>query len=238
MNELEDFIMRRPPTAERPLLGLTVLVVEDSRFTCEALRLMCLRSGARLRRADSLGSARKHLRVYRPSVAIVDLGLPDGSGADLIATLSAATPRVPVILGTSGDTGGRDATLNAGADGFLAKPLGALGEFHEAILSKLPAEARPSGPRPVIGDHVAPDEIALRDDLAHAANLLQSPLPRLPVTYAVQFLASIARAAGDYTLLEAAEELGEHHGAGSDVGPSINRISAMIEARLAQTAVV
>ena len=42
MDDLADFILTRPPTAARPLLGLTVLVVEDSRFACEAVRLLAI----------------------------------------------------------------------------------------------------------------------------------------------------------------------------------------------------
>ena len=104
------------PTATRPLLGLTILVIEDSRFACEALRLLCLRSGARIRRADCLRSAKRHLRVYRPSVVIADLGLPDGNGADLIRELVAGDPRVEVVLGMSGDSNGKETAMKAGAD--------------------------------------------------------------------------------------------------------------------------
>jgi DNA-binding NarL/FixJ family response regulator len=118
-DDLTTFLVPRSATAERPLMGLTVLLVEDSRFASEAVRLLCLRSGARIRRADCLASAYRHLQVYRPSVVIVDMGLPDGSGGDLIAAIRQMVPAVPVVLGISGDSGLRGDAMAAGADGFL-----------------------------------------------------------------------------------------------------------------------
>lgn len=140
--DLDPIMPAQTPTPDRPLLGLTVLVVEDSRFASEALRLLCLRSGARIRRADCLSTARKHLRVYRPNVVIVDLGLPDGSGAELIGELSRATPRVNVILGMSGDSGVQPTAIAAGADGFIEKPIEGLAAFQATILGTFPDEAR------------------------------------------------------------------------------------------------
>ena len=93
----------RRPRRRGHYLGLTVLVVEDSRFACEALRLLCMRSGARIRRADTLRAAYRHFRVYRPTVVVVDLGLPDGNGIDLIAELDESPSRVEGILAISGD---------------------------------------------------------------------------------------------------------------------------------------
>ena len=73
-DDLNDILGARAPDPTRPLAGLTILVVEDSRFASEALRLMCVRSGARIRRADCLRAARRHLQTYRPAVLIVDIG--------------------------------------------------------------------------------------------------------------------------------------------------------------------
>ncbi len=111
-------------TARRPLLGLTILLVEDSRYCSEAVRLLCLRSGARLRRADSKAAAYRHLATYRPSLVLTDIGLPDGSGLDIVRDLVAHRPNAPVVLATSGEDSSlcRTAALKAGADGFLQNP--------------------------------------------------------------------------------------------------------------------
>ncbi|WP_375551875.1 response regulator [Rhodophyticola porphyridii] len=198
---MDDFVadldFRPKPTAARPLLGLTVLVVEDSRFASEALRLLCLRSGARIRRADCLTSARRHLAVYRPSVAIIDLGLPDGSGLDLIAEIHAGQPRVPVILGTSGadPDASETAVMAAGANGFLPKPMETLAFFQAAILRHLPEDLQPKGPRPTSDDRVEPDTLAFREDLTHAMKLLELDSP--PMAYLRPFLLGVARTAHD-----------------------------------------
>jgi DNA-binding response OmpR family regulator len=55
------------------LFAVTILLVEDSRSASEAIRLYAAESGARVRRADSLHAASRHLAIYRPNVVMVDL---------------------------------------------------------------------------------------------------------------------------------------------------------------------
>lgn len=231
-----------PFAAARPLLGLTVLLVEDSRFASEAMRLLCLRSGARIRRADTLRAAQRHLATYRPTAVIVDMGLPDGSGGDLIALLASRQPRVPVLLAISGDPDRAAEAMAAGADGFLEKPIESVAAFQQALLSRLPpgdgamdmrlaaseanrrprpardtAAADPPGPgRPPASDpaqdRIAPDPIALRDDLAHAAELLApAEAGALPdaeaLGYVAHFLKGLASISHDAALAEAAQRL-------------------------------
>ena len=76
-NDLDPLNLMPKPTPNRPLLGLTILIVEDSRYSCEAMRFMVLSRGARLRCADIIQSVKRHLWVYMPSVIIVDNDLLD-----------------------------------------------------------------------------------------------------------------------------------------------------------------
>ncbi|MHC9235153.1 response regulator [Pseudooceanicola sp. 502str34] len=234
MNDVERQSGRPAPTGDRPLLGLTVLVVEDSRYASDAMRLLCLRSGARIRRADSLAAAERHLRVYRPSVIVIDLGLPDGTGLDLIATLADARPRIAVILATSGEDQLRDRALAAGADGFLSKPLVSVMAFQDAILRHLPPEFHPRGPREVLSDRVEPDPIAYRDDMAHLAGMLAPGAPVEVVDYARQFLLGVARGAQDVALLRVLERLEATRREGAAHGGDVACLAGLLRDRLAE----
>ena len=194
---LLDAMMARPPTAEHPLLGIVILIVEDSRYSSEAIRLMCQRSGARIRRAESLASATRHLRAYRPRVALVDLGLPDGSGLRLIEQLANAEPRIEALIAISGDPGLSQDAMRAGADLFLAKPIASVTAFQATILSLLPPENRPAHVLQPLEDIVAPDAIALRDDLSHLAELLAQEANTDLRSYIGTLLRSLERETGN-----------------------------------------
>lgn len=232
-DDLTEFMASRLVSPDRPLLGLTVLVVEDSRFASEAMRLLCLRSGARIRRADCLRSAHRHLQTYRPGVVIIDMGLPDGSGADLVTEIRAMLPPVPVILGTSGNPDGEATAMTAGADAFLSKPVESLARFQQAILSALPPRARPQGLHLIRDERVRPDLLALRDDFSHMAEVLaDAPAPAVQ-DYIAQFLTGVARSAHDGPLEDAAHALARDRRRGAETAAGLSRLSGLVQSRLA-----
>lgn len=186
------------PPDRLPLQGLTLLVVDDSRFACDGLRLILQRTGAKLRRAESLEAARLHLGTYVPDLAIVDLGLPDGRGEVLIAEL--AQQGLPV-LGLSGDPDNREPALDAGATGFLEKPIPSVAGLIRLIRQLVTgAGAEAKGSDTPVPDA---DPAALRDDLQRAAQLIRT---KGDPGYALAFVQSLARAAEDMPLETAARQ--------------------------------
>ena len=236
MDELDTFLTTQRPTARRPLLGVTILIVEDSRFASEAFRLMSTKSGARIRRADSIANARRHLAIYRPSVMIVDVGLPDGSGLSLIESLSLGSPKLDVLLGISGDPDQEEAVLKAGADHFLAKPIANLAEFQSAILDHLPRDRQPPAPRVISDETIDPELIAFHDDLTHAARVLSGSTSNETVDYIAQFLTGVATSAEDEELQKVVTQLQylRRNGAPTDIG--IAKLSSLVQNRLANAA--
>lgn len=84
--------------------------------------------------ASTVADARRKLRGVRPDVAIVDLGLPDGDGAELIDLLRESSPETAVLVSTIfGDEAHVVRALEAGARGYLLKDT-TLDEFASSIL--------------------------------------------------------------------------------------------------------
>ncbi|TVP72822.1 MAG: response regulator [Rhodobacteraceae bacterium] len=182
--------------------GGTLLLVEDSRQTSDAIRQMFQGAGGRLRRADSLEAARRHLTLYAPDAVVVDLGLPDGSGLDLIAELQTRRPAIPLILAISGQPELETAALDAGADRFLAKPFLSVGEFRNMlapIFFPVPQRQPHPGAARMTGS-------GLRDDLYLALELLARRDDEARREYALQFIAGLARSLGDIAMLDTLED--------------------------------
>ena len=102
----------------------TVLVIEDERamrrFLWEALH----DAGFKVHEAFTLAHAEQQLAREMPALILLDLGLPDGDGMDLLQRLRERS-RVPVIvLSGRGDESAKVAALDSGADDYLTKPFG------------------------------------------------------------------------------------------------------------------
>ncbi|MFM2354706.1 MAG: hypothetical protein RLZZ528_442 [Pseudomonadota bacterium] len=231
----DEFLRGLAPQAaspEQPLAGLTLLLVEDSRHASDALRLFALHAGARLRRADCLASARRHLATYRPDVAIIDLGLPDGSGRDLAAEIAGRPAPRPAVIITSGDPAAAEAASGL-ADGILPKPAGTLAQFCSVILAVCPGDAvHPAAATTVVA---GPDPLALRDDLVRARNLLGTPGAAESLPYVAGFVGGLARSSDDPALAEAADRLARAAGPGLRLRPHVNRLAGLIDDRLGQS---
>jgi len=103
---------------------LTIALVEDEPETRAALaqRIGAVDHFRLAWVADSLAEARAQLKQVPPSVLIVDIGLPDGSGLDLITEAHRRFPELPVlVLTVFGDEQKLIAAIERGARGYLLK---------------------------------------------------------------------------------------------------------------------
>jgi hypothetical protein len=144
---------------------------------------------------------------------LVDIGLPDGSGLEIIREFSQKASQLSPIIATSGNIGGsaRDDALKAGAQFFIEKPIADLASFQQTLLAALPEEIKPLGfvPR-LAGACVTPDVQALKDDLDHINQLMDDCLAENDLsilTYVAQFLGSLGRDANSKRILQASDKL-------------------------------
>jgi DNA-binding NarL/FixJ family response regulator len=101
-----------------------VIIVEDHADFRDLMEVLLGRQPdiKLLAQAGSLAEARAQAARFEFDVAVLDLGLPDGSRAEVIADLRRASPKVRVlILGASLDPSGIEEARSAGADEILYK---------------------------------------------------------------------------------------------------------------------
>jgi two-component system response regulator DesR len=111
-------------TAEAQPRRTRVMIVEDHADFRGLMEVLLDRQPdiELLAQAGSLAEAREQAARFEFDVVILDLGLPDGSGADLIAVLRRASPAVRVmVLSASLDPEGIEKARSAGANEILDK---------------------------------------------------------------------------------------------------------------------
>ncbi len=102
---------------------MRVLVVEDNVAFCRLVAEGLMRVGFSADEVSTVGAARKAIAAVDYSAVVLDLGLPDGEGVELLRTLRSSTHTLPIIVTTARDgLDDRVLGLKSGADDYLVKP--------------------------------------------------------------------------------------------------------------------
>jgi DNA-binding response OmpR family regulator len=103
--------------------GVRILVIEDEVRIIEILQKALSRAGFAVDTANRCAEAYEALSLATYDAAVLDLGLPDCDGRELLAGLQSSHHKIPVLVLTARDTiEDRVSGLNAGADDYLVKP--------------------------------------------------------------------------------------------------------------------
>ena len=115
---------KHPPRANPKVSSLRILLVEDHADTARIMRRLLLAEGHQVDTASDVASGLKLARENRFDLLLSDLGLPDGSGLDLIQALRAAQINLPAIaLSGYGQEQDIRLSLDAGFTAHLTKPV-------------------------------------------------------------------------------------------------------------------
>src|SRR5262249_16101838 len=104
--------------------ALTVLVVDDEPPIRRFLRTSLAASDYRVVEAEDATGALRSLATEKPDLVILDLGLPDKSGLELIGEIRKTSPVPIVVLSARHDERSKVAALDLGADDYVSKPFG------------------------------------------------------------------------------------------------------------------
>jgi two-component system KDP operon response regulator KdpE len=120
-----------------------VLVIDDEPSILRALRINLTARNYEVSTASDGASGLAAVSRDRPDVLILDLGLPDMDGTDVIHGVRGWTSTPIIVLSVWGQEHQKVAALDAGADDYVTKPFGM-----DELLARLRAAVRRASPAP------------------------------------------------------------------------------------------
>jgi two-component system KDP operon response regulator KdpE len=127
---------------------ISILVVDDEPPIRRLLRNTLAVQDYRVVEAATGKEALDAARREKPDLVVLDLGLPDSDGLDIIRELRARSPIPIVVLSSRGDEKGKVAALDLGADDYVTKPFG-IEELMARIRTALRHRLQEQGSRPI-----------------------------------------------------------------------------------------
>jgi two-component system KDP operon response regulator KdpE len=132
---------------------LKILVIDDEPPIRKLLRMGLNTQGYDVLEAPN-GKTGIELLAQKPDLIILDLGLPDIQGLELLRTMRGRNEGVPiVVLSSRGDEAGKVEALDLGADDYVTKPFG-MDELLARMRAALRHQLQVHGERPIfrVGD--------------------------------------------------------------------------------------
>jgi two-component system, OmpR family, KDP operon response regulator KdpE len=169
-------------------MASVVLVVEDDASIAQFVAASLSASGLRPVSASTAAQALEEARTVAPALVILDLGLPDLDGVELIALLRSHAAVPILVLSARIQEAQKIAALDAGADDYLTKPFG-VGE----LLARVRAMLRRAAVNPEPAPRVEIGGLVLDRD-THQLRLDGSPVHLTPLEY--RLLERLARVQG------------------------------------------
>jgi two-component system, OmpR family, KDP operon response regulator KdpE len=130
-----------------------VLVIDDEPPIRKLLRMGLSAQGYEILEAPN-GKTSLELLVQKPDLVILDLGLPDIQGLELLRMIRARNESIPVVvLSSRDDEAGKVQALDLGADDYVTKPFG-MDELLARMRAALRHQLQTHGERPIfrVGD--------------------------------------------------------------------------------------
>lgn len=127
---------------------LRLLVVDDEPQIRRFLKTSLTAHGYDVIEAESAGAALRMATTARPDVLILDLGLPDQDGAEVIRRIREWSQLPIIVLSARGSEDSKVAALDLGADDYLTKPFG-MNELLARLRAALRHRLQEQGAEPV-----------------------------------------------------------------------------------------